>query len=150
MNYKEQLENFKGDKRSKEYKELKRKAVAKEIGIGDVVEKITKATGIKKAVEWLANGKDCGCDKRKEKLNELDIKFRLDPNCMVESEYNWFTKYLERHQDNHYTKPDVYELVRFYARVFRIRPKVCANCNGGVKSMQNIVSDLKIIYSTYE
>jgi len=39
-------------------------------GLGDTIEKITEATGIKKAVEK-ATGKDCGCNKRKEKLNKI-------------------------------------------------------------------------------
>ena len=56
------------DKRSKEYKDWKKAQKAE--GLGDVVEKITEATGIKKAVKWLA-GDDCGCDERKEKLNNL-------------------------------------------------------------------------------
>ena len=38
-------------------------------GLGDSVEKITRATGIKNLVEKITNG-DCGCDKRKEKLNK--------------------------------------------------------------------------------
>ena len=38
-------------------------------GLGDSIEKITKATGIKNLVEKITNG-DCGCDKRKEKLNK--------------------------------------------------------------------------------
>tara|TARA_R110000796_G_scaffold50828_2_gene119842 strand:+ start:150 stop:335 length:186 start_codon:yes stop_codon:yes gene_type:complete len=37
-------------------------------GLGDSVEKITKATGIKSFVNKLL-GKDCGCKERKEKLN---------------------------------------------------------------------------------
>ena len=41
-------------------------------GLGDSIEKITKATGIKKVVETLSNamGKDCGCKDRKELLNK--------------------------------------------------------------------------------
>jgi hypothetical protein len=38
-------------------------------GLGDSIEKITRATGIKNLVEKITNG-DCGCDKRKEKLNK--------------------------------------------------------------------------------
>lgn len=38
-------------------------------GLGDTIEKITKATGIKKAVESIT-GKDCGCKKRKNALNK--------------------------------------------------------------------------------
>ena len=42
-------------------------------GLGDTIEKITKATGIKKVVDT-ANKivkKDCGCAKRKDTLNRL-------------------------------------------------------------------------------
>jgi hypothetical protein len=46
--------------------------MAKSKGLGDTVEKITMATGIKKVVDNVskATGKDCGCGKRKEKLNK--------------------------------------------------------------------------------
>tara|TARA_R100000734_G_C3315162_1_gene107023 strand:+ start:2180 stop:2338 length:159 start_codon:yes stop_codon:yes gene_type:complete len=42
-------------------------------GLGDSVEKFTEATGIKSIVEKGARalGKDCGCGRRKDKLNEL-------------------------------------------------------------------------------
>ena len=40
-------------------------------GLGDSIEKITKATGIKKVVEKVTGEKDCGCNKRKEKLNKM-------------------------------------------------------------------------------
>ena len=41
-------------------------------GLGDTIEKITTATGIKKVAEAVskATGKDCGCAKRREKLNQ--------------------------------------------------------------------------------
>ncbi len=40
-------------------------------GLGDTIEKVTTATGIKKVVETVAKaaGKDCGCGKRKDALN---------------------------------------------------------------------------------
>jgi hypothetical protein len=40
-------------------------------GLGDTIEKITTATGIKKVVETVAKaaGKDCGCNKRRDALN---------------------------------------------------------------------------------
>ena len=42
-------------------------------GLGDTIEKFTKATGIKKAVDAVAKatGKDCGCGKRKDSLNRI-------------------------------------------------------------------------------
>lgn len=40
-------------------------------GLGDTIAKVTKATGVKKVVERVskATGKDCGCKKRQENLN---------------------------------------------------------------------------------
>ena len=42
-------------------------------GLGDSIEKITKATGVKKVVNTISKvtGKDCGCGKRKDTLNRL-------------------------------------------------------------------------------
>jgi hypothetical protein len=39
-------------------------------GLGDSIEKFTKATGIKQVVEKVTNG-DCGCNKRRDTLNRL-------------------------------------------------------------------------------
>jgi len=41
-------------------------------GLGDTIEKITTATGIKKVVHAVSKvtGKDCGCNKRKDVLNK--------------------------------------------------------------------------------
>jgi hypothetical protein len=46
-------------------------------GLGDVVEAVTEATGIKQVVEAVAKarGKDCGCQRRRDKLNKM-IPFR--------------------------------------------------------------------------
>ena len=42
-------------------------------GLGDTIEKLTKATGIKKVVDKVneVTKKDCGCGKRKEALNKF-------------------------------------------------------------------------------
>ena len=42
-------------------------------GLGDLVEKVTVNTGIKRIVDKIAKatGKDCGCNKRKDTLNRL-------------------------------------------------------------------------------
>ena len=43
-------------------------------GLGDTVEKFTKATGIKKAVDVVSKAmgkKDCGCKGLKDKLNKM-------------------------------------------------------------------------------
>ena len=58
-----------GIKRMAEMKEEQEKSK----GVGDTVEKFTKLTGIKKLVEIIYedSGKDCGCNKRKDKLNKI-------------------------------------------------------------------------------
>jgi hypothetical protein len=40
-------------------------------GLGDTIEKVTEATGIKKIVEVVEKktGTDCGCDERRDVLN---------------------------------------------------------------------------------
>jgi len=38
-------------------------------GLGDTVEKITEATGLKSLMELAYGKKDCGCNKRKKWLN---------------------------------------------------------------------------------
>lgn len=42
-------------------------------GLGDSIEKFTAMTGIQKVVHKVSQltGKDCGCNKRKEKLNQM-------------------------------------------------------------------------------
>ena len=46
-------------------------------GLGDTVEKFTKATGVKSLVDFVTadvlkvKKGDCGCDKRKDKLNKM-------------------------------------------------------------------------------
>ena len=49
-------------------------------GLGDTIEKITKATGIKSLVQMgtrAVGKKDCGCNKRKQNLNRM---FPYNPN----------------------------------------------------------------------
>lgn len=46
------------------------KSKSKPKGLGDIVEKFTAVTGIKSAVKTLV-GENCGCDERRDKLNEM-------------------------------------------------------------------------------
>ena len=53
--------------------------MVKSKGLGDSIEKFTKATGIKKVVDKVAKatGKDCGCSGKKQSLNKM---FPYNPN----------------------------------------------------------------------
>ena len=52
---------------------MKRTRIGESRGLGDSIEKLTTALGIKKAVETVAKatGKDCGCNKRRDSLNRM-------------------------------------------------------------------------------
>ena len=54
---------------SKKPRSTSKRTKKKSKGLGDTVEKITEATGIKKVVEAITD--DCGCQERKDKLNKL-------------------------------------------------------------------------------
>ena len=118
-------------------------------GLGDTVEKILDKTGVKKAVQWLSNGKDCGCDKRKQLLNE---KFRYKhPECMVESEHTFWTEYLKRHNPESFSKRDIFEIDRLYRRLFRQRISICAGCGkSAIRVLNRTVETINTVYDTYE
>jgi len=134
------MNEFKGDKRSKEYREWKKNHANASEGLGDTVEKITKATGIKKAVKFLA-GEDCGCNERKEKLNEI---FRYQkPECLSESEFDLIKMAVDT-KKNRFT-PDEQELFKnIYERIFRVKVE-CTPC-----SFAKVVwKDLTAVYNQY-
>lgn len=143
---------------SKPSKELKFKAgevgythtitatLKKSEGLGDTIEKITKATGIKKVVEWIA-GKDCGCSERKNKLNEL---YRYKVECMVESEYIWWGEFLKRQSPNRVEKEDVFEISRLFTRLFKQKAGICVNCPSGAKRILEIIEHINKVYESYK
>lgn len=110
-------------------------------GLGDTIEKITEATGIKKVVEWVA-GSDCGCDERKEKLNKL-VPYKT-VNCLKQKEYK-FLERIYKANSRVLSREDNRELYRVYNRVFGTK-KVSTTCGSCVKSVMN---ELNKIYNEY-
>ena len=111
-------------------------------GLGDTVEQITTATGIKKVVKFLA-GEDCGCDERKEKLNKLFPYFK--PNCLTEDEYNYLTTFFETFRGS--IKPsDQSKLIEIYNRALNQKqePTTCPDC------WRDIINKIKTLYDAYE
>jgi len=134
------MTEFNGDKRSKAYKEWKKNHAKASEGLGDTVEKITEATGIKKAVKFLA-GEDCGCDERKQKLNQI---FRYKkPECLTEAEFDLIKMAVDT-KKNKFT-PDEQELFKnIYERIFKVKVE-CTPC-----SFAKIVwKDLTSVYNQY-
>ncbi len=126
------MTEFKGDKRTKAYKEWKAKfdqeQESKPKGLGDTVAKITEATGIKKAVEFIA-GDDCGCDERKEKFNRAKNWRTKRVNCISEEDYKW-TVDVSLKKKTRWKREDIVRLVSIYNSVFRtkIKPTSCSSC----------------------
>tara|TARA_R110000822_G_scaffold29350_3_gene86488 strand:- start:1185 stop:1607 length:423 start_codon:yes stop_codon:yes gene_type:complete len=140
------MENFKGDKRTKEYKDWKAEFEAKQStgskGLGDTIEKITEATGIKKAVKFLA-GEDCGCDARKTKLNEI---FRYNqPECLTEIEYNYLSE-IFRVGSTTIPSAQQMKMNTIYNRVFHQNKKTtsCGRC------FMSTYNDLKTLMNQYK
>lgn len=134
------MTEFKGDKRSKAYKEWKKNHAKSSEGLGDTVEKITKATGIKKAVKFLA-GEDCGCDERKEKLNEM-FRYRK-PECLTESEFDLIKTAVDTNK-NKFTPSEQEEYKNIYERIFKVKVE-CTPC-----SFAKVVwKDLLQVYNQY-
>ena len=109
------------------------------IGLGDTIEKITEATGIKKVVKFLF-GEDCGCDERKAILN----KWKPYIKCLKHHEYKYLTTWFESNKTNVSFKERT-ALIKIYNRVFDKAQKdtSCGSC------VRNIINDLKRVYNEY-
>lgn len=121
--------------------EKRRGRKPKSQGLGDTVEQVFEATGIAKLAKW-AMGEDCGCDQRKEKLNQL-FPYRK-ANCLNENEFEVLDTFFKR--DYAEIKiSDQHELLKIYNRVLNLRqePTSCSSC------WRDIIAQLKKIHSEY-
>lgn len=111
-------------------------------GLGDTVEKVLEATGIAQAVKFIA-GDDCGCDARKEKLNQW-FPYRK-AQCLTEEEYNYLTEYFSQTR-NEINVSQQQMLLKIYNRIFNTnkRPTSCSSC------FRELHSDLAKVYNTYK
>lgn len=122
-------------------------AKRKSAGLGDSIEKLTEVTGIKKVVEMFseATGIDCGCDERKEKLNNL-FPYNRNINCLNESDYTKLTKYLSAQQTT-LTAIEQQEVSDIYFNVFNYRLQIssCASCwKGKLDELRRVYNEYKI------
>ena len=123
------------DKRTRKYKDYKEWLDNRGKGLGDVVEDITRVTGIKSAVEHLF-GDDCKCQERKEKLNNFGQKLRnvfRTPKIdfLNKQEYDWITEYFARTSNRGVmVKEDQIKLLEIHNRVFKTKKQIssCSSC----------------------
>ena len=115
------------DKRTKEYKEWKQSK-----GLGDYVEDITKATGLKDIVG------DCkGCEERKEKLNKLSKDFvslfkRVKPNEFTESDLQQWEDFKNREKQHEINHEQQKLIIRLLNDVLKMSVKPCSTCSASV------------------
>ena len=127
------------DKRTKEYKKwkkMKEAKLAKESkGLGDDVQKLTKATGIEFVVKKVF-GDDCGCDKRKEWLN-TKIKYAVK-QCATEEQYWYLKSYFRRERPRGPVIEVFNKLVEISNYVFGenkvFNTSDCSDCSNGEKA----------------
>jgi len=122
----------------------KRKTPAR--GLGDTIEQITEATGIKKVVEVFskATGLDCGCEERKAKLNNL-IPYRRKVNCLTESDYEALKPFVSPKKGS-LTPNEQWQIQAIYFRVFEVKldDSNCASC------WRDIINDLRKVFNEYQ
>ena len=126
-------------------------------GAGDMVEKITKKTGIKKVVELFANGKDCGCDKRKEKLNAIRVPKKITVNCFDETQYNDYKNFIDTRKvkmlgaskgKGTLSVKEVSFVSNLYANITNTPPfKPCSTCSA--KPVIRMIEVLDQVFNTY-
>lgn len=114
-------------------------------GLGDTVEQITTATGIKAVVEAVSNatGIDCGCDARKEFLNKI-WSYRK-PNCLNDEDIEFLLPYFQFKKET-LTPKEQWRIKDIYKAVFNevIQDSNCASC------WRDTLNDLRKVYETQQ
>ena len=112
-------------------------------GLGDTIEKITEATGIKAVVEAVseATGIDCRCVERKELLNKLFPYKQAE--CLNDEDKEWLSVFFETN-NNQLTPKQQNKVIEIYKNVFNqtIQPSNCGSC------WRDKINELKRVYDT--
>lgn len=139
------------DKRTKAYREWKAKYESAPEGLGDVIEKVTEATGIKAAVKAVSNAfaADCGCDERKRRLNDI-LRFK-PKECFTEEEFNFLSEYYDEHKGGFDESKRISneEKRRFLDIYNRVMPRTRDMTNCGACFRNDIYRPLSAMYTDY-
>jgi hypothetical protein len=110
-------------------------------GIGDSIERITKATGIKKVVDKISEvtGIDCGCEERKEALNKMFPYANV--RQFTKDEMSIYESVLPRIKGT-ISGQDQATLVKLYNKVFNAK-KETSSCG---KCVQQTIAQLAKVY----
>lgn len=99
-------------------------------GLGDTIQKVTEATGVEKVVKKFF-GEDCGCDKRRERLNKM-FPYR-DIKQMTQEQMTFFKDVLQPayRSGQNLGKNNATEFYKLYQEVFskKMKRTSCSSCN---------------------
>ena len=112
--------------------------MTKSKGLGDTISKITKATGIDKLAKKVL-GDDCGCEERKEKLNQM---FPYKVRQFTEDEIKIYEEVDARLTGGKISGQDQGIMVKLYNKVFNAnkKPSGCSSC------VKETLAKLKKVY----
>ena len=122
---------------------------------------LTKATGIKQLIDYINDNKegrvevddsgklvwedgiDCGCDKRKAKLNKIRFKFNA-VRCLTEEQYNKWHKFVNKENQNEITyEEQVDVIIPIYAHLFARQLKPMSCC------LEPYINDINKVFNQY-
>lgn len=99
-------------------------------GVGDLLEIVTERTGIKRAVELFSEltGVDCGCEERKQKLNNLFARHSHKPKCLTKDTYDRIKRFTKGVRTK-VTREQAIGIATVYSEIFGTRYEVwCGHC----------------------
>jgi hypothetical protein len=115
-------------------------------GLGDTIEKITEATGIKSVVKFVF-GEDCGCKERQQWLNEnypYNLKIK---RCFTEVEFDEY-KHFKETRTNKINDDQIKLICRLYADVHGVEyVEPCRNCSP--KPFVRMIDSLDAVLESY-
>lgn len=144
------------DKRTKEYKkwlkEYKQWLKDNQQGLGDKVDYMLNETPLKNVTKIIKkvmfkDGEDCGCDKRRQRLNEI-MPYRNKPaRCLTETEYYEYRNFAET-RTMRLDAAQVDFVCSLYASVFN-KPKFkpCLTCSP--KPLMKMIELLDKVFDSY-
>ena len=121
------------------------------VGLGDVVEVVTRKTGIKKAVEAISKtlGIECGCEERKEILNKLFSGSRKVINCINREEYNLISETIQAAETRNAAYPAEQKIMaEQYAKIFGTKYELW--CNHCPNVWNTKIKEIKKVLKAYE
>ena len=120
--------------------------------MGDVVEDVLNSPVVKPVTEAVKkliwkDGEDCGCEERKERLNNIKFSRSKKPRCLTEYDYIAMKQILPK-IGSYVEYGDMERVARAHASVFNYH--FTGTCSSCVSRNRAIVDDMKKILKEYE